>query len=117
MKIHNLVKELNLTVYEEGASLDREITGGYASDLLSDVMGHANQDNVWVTLQNHLNIIAVASLKDLAGIVLVQGLEPAPEVLQRAREEGITLLGTPLHTFEICARIYLTLCQHEPGAR
>ncbi len=80
-------------------------------------MGHANQDNVWVTLQNHLNIIAVASLKDLAAIVLVQGQEPAPEVLQRAREEGVTLLGTPLHTFEICARIFQTLYQHESGAR
>ncbi|MFA7408656.1 MAG: DRTGG domain-containing protein [Bacteroidales bacterium] len=117
MTLRNLIAELDLRVFAEGRDLDRKIAGGYASDLLSDVMGHAQQDTLWITLQNHLNVVAVASLKDLAGIILVHGQNPAPEVLQKAVEEGIALLGTPDPTFETCARISLILSRDEEDSR
>ncbi len=116
MKIAELVKELNLKVFEPGNNMDRILEGGYASDLLSDVMGHAKPDQVWITLQNHVNIIAVASLKDLAAIILVHGQEPGTDVLERAREEGITLLGTGLDTFRTAADVYLNLHSHAKGS-
>lgn len=117
MKVKDLVRKMGVKVIEPGLHMERDVTGGYASDLLSDVMGHAKQDQVWITLQNHLNIIAVASLKDLAAIILVHGQEPEPEVLIRAREEGMTLLGTDLDTFRTSAEIYLTLNQDGTGTR
>jgi predicted transcriptional regulator len=117
MNVNNLIARLNLRVFEPGKNLDRAVSGGYASDLLSDVMGHARQDAVWITLQNHVNVIAVASLKDLAAVILVHGQEPATDVLSRAREEGITLLGTEQDTFQTSAQVYMTLNQDETDTR
>ena len=65
MKVRELVEKLNLKVYSGESGLDNEITGGYTSDLLSDVMGFAKDGQIWVTLQTHKNIMAVATLKDL----------------------------------------------------
>ena len=60
------------------------MTGGYCSDLLSDVMGNACEGEIWITLQTHKNIMAVAALKEVAAILLVKGLRPAAEVLTLA---------------------------------
>jgi len=79
MKIVELVEKLNLDVRSAKENLDREITGGYASDLLSDVLANSKDGNLWITLQLHQNIVGVASMKDLAGIILVNGREPEPE--------------------------------------
>ena len=68
MKVSDLVKELNLTVFCGEAGLDAEISGGYTSDLLSDVMGHIDEGMLWVTMQTHQNIVAVATLKDAAAV-------------------------------------------------
>ena len=64
MKVCDLVKMLNLTVFCGEEGLDTEITGGYTSDLLSDVMGHIEEGMLWITMQTHQNILAVATLKD-----------------------------------------------------
>lgn len=109
MKVSELVKELNLTVFCGGDSLDKEITGGYTSDLLSDVMGHIEEGMVWVTMQTHQNILAVATLKDAAAIVIVNDAEPEEETLEKGREEEFPVLGTSLSTFEITGKIYQLL--------
>jgi serine kinase of HPr protein (carbohydrate metabolism regulator) len=106
MKVSELVEELELKVYAGKDSLDREITGGYVSDLLSDVMGFAKEGNVWITLQNHLNVIAIASLKDLSCVILVKNIIPGDDVLEKANEEGIPLLGSNSKTFELAGEIY-----------
>jgi len=117
MKVAELVKDLKLRIIVPGENMDRVISGGYASDLLSDVMGHSKQDQVWITLQNHLNVIAVASLKDLAAIILVHDQNPSEEVINRAIEEGVTMLGTDSDTFQIAALIYQSLHKNETGTR
>jgi serine kinase of HPr protein (carbohydrate metabolism regulator) len=106
MKVFELIKELELTVYTGSTGEDREITGAYVSDLLSDVMGNAKEGSIWITLQNHMNVIAVASLKELACIILVKGIKPIPEIVEKASEEGIPILGSTLNTFELSGRIY-----------
>lgn len=116
MKVSYLITQLNLRVFEPGRNMDRTVAGGFASDLLSAVMGHAKKDQVWITLQNHINVIAVASLKEVAAIILVHGLVPADDMLDRAREEGITLLGTESDTFNISANVFLTLNPDEKGS-
>ncbi len=79
----------------------RSVAGGYASDLLSDVMGNSEEGDLWVTLQKHVNIVAVARLKGLAGIVLVNGRHPEAEAAERAESEGIVIVSSPLPAFEI----------------
>ncbi len=80
---------------------DRDVQGGYASDLLSDVMGNSHEGDLWVTLQKHVNIVAVAQLNGLAGIVLVNGRRPEPDTAARAEEEHIPIISTELPTFDV----------------
>ncbi len=109
MKVRELVEKLGLKVFTGENRLDGEITGGYVSDLLSDVMGHADEGEVWVTLQTHKNIIAVASLKEIAAIILVKGLVPDEDTAQTAVEEGVVLLGSGESTFETAGKLYAVL--------
>ena len=106
MKIADLVAKLNLTVFSGGNGLAREISGGYVSDLLSDVMGNAKEGQVWITLQNHKNVMAVASLKDLAGIILVKGIKPDHDTIIKSDEEEIPFMGTEHDTFTIAGKLY-----------
>ncbi|WP_340110927.1 DRTGG domain-containing protein [Maribellus mangrovi] len=106
MKVSDLVNQLNLTVYCGEAGLTNEISGGYVSDLLSDVMGNASEGQVWVTLQSHQNVMAIASLKELAAVILVKGFEPEEDSVKYSNEEGIPVLGTSLSTFEISGKLY-----------
>ncbi|MCL2413411.1 MAG: DRTGG domain-containing protein [Bacteroidales bacterium] len=106
MTVKELKDQLNLTVFSGESGLDNTIDGGYVSDLLSDVMGHAEMGNVWVTLQTHKNIMAIASLKELAAIILVKGFKPDEDCIKQSNEEGIPILGTNEQTFDITGRIY-----------
>jgi predicted transcriptional regulator len=106
MKLQEIVKELSLEVRCAAHNLDKQVSGGYASDLLSDVMANSKKDNIWITLQIHQNIVAVASLKDLAGVIIVNGREPEEEALKKAEEENIPIMLTELPTFEVAGRLY-----------
>ena len=106
MKVSDLVDKFNLKVFSGEAGLDREITGGYVSDLLSDVMGNASEGEVWLTLQTHQNVMAIASLKELAAVILVKGFEPDEDTAEHSNEEGIPVLGTGMQTFELAGKLY-----------
>ncbi len=111
MKLQDIMNELSLEVkaFEEG--LQKEITGAYVSDLLSDVMAKSEDGNVWITLQTHLNIVAVADMKGLAGIVIVGNRPLQDEVIQKAEAERITILSTPFLAFEASGKLYKMLNQ------
>lgn len=106
MTVQELVNALNLTVLSGENGLNREIEGCYVSDLLSDVMGNAEINNVWVTLQTHKNVMAIASLKELACVILVKGQNASEETLAQSNEEGIPFLSTTMQTFETAGKIY-----------
>jgi len=106
MKVSDLIRQLDLKLFSGESGIERDIRGGYVSDLLSDVMGFAEEGEIWITLQTHQNVAAVASLKELPAILLVKGFEPEPETIKHSNEEGIPILGTSLTTFEITGRIY-----------
>jgi hypothetical protein len=106
MKLKDLVKEFGLDVKACSDQLDNEVTGGYASDLLSDVLAHADDGVLWVTLHIHQNIVAVASHKGLSGIVLVQGRVPEPDTVAKAEEENIPIMISDLPAFELVGRLY-----------
>ena len=106
MTVNEIVEKLGLKVFSGEKGLEKEITGGYVCDLLSDVMGHADQGNIWITLQTHKNVMAIASLKDLAAVVIVKGFEPETDAIEKSNEEEISILGTDLESFEITGKIY-----------
>jgi hypothetical protein len=104
--LESVIKVLNLKIRSGEDKLKTEVRGGYTGDLLSDVMGNSKEGDLWITRQVHQNIVAVASLKDLAGIVLVQDSEPAKDTLEKAMKEGIPILVSELSAFEVSARIF-----------
>jgi hypothetical protein len=106
MIVEEVVNKLQLTVVAASKGLDTEIKGGYASDLLSNVMGFAAAGNVWVTMQAHQNIIAVASLAGLAAVIVAGGTEPEKDTAHKAETEGVILLATKLSCFEIVGQLY-----------
>ena len=106
MQVKDIISILNLQIFGGEQGLDREISGGYTSDLLSDVMGQADSGKVWITLQTHKNVIAIASLKELAAVILIKGNEPDADMLAQAMDEGIPVLGTNEEAFETTGKLY-----------
>ena len=106
MKLTEIVDELGLRVAAGAGHLDVEVTGGYTSDLLSCAMAGAAQGNLWITLQGHLNIVAVASLNELAGVIVTEGKPVSRETTTKAEEEGVVLLLTPLTSYEVAGRLW-----------
>jgi predicted transcriptional regulator len=105
MKLEELCHQLSLEVRAAAGKLDAEVTGGYACDLLSCVMAKAQAGNVWITLQGHPNIVAVASLINLAGIIVAEGMSIEPATLQKAEQEGIPILATSLTTYTVVCKL------------
>lgn len=108
MTLHAIVEALSLTDLTPTvtANRDAEIMGGYASDLLSDVLANAPQGGLLVTLQVHLNVIAVASHADLRAVIFSSGRQPDDDVVQKAVDEGLSLFVSPSDTFDIVGRLY-----------
>jgi hypothetical protein len=109
MNLENIINELNLKVLAGKENTGRQVKGAYASDLLSDVMGKAREGYVWITMQTHKNIIAVASLKDIAAVIIVNGGNPDEGTLIAAAAEGVVLLGTTEAAFATCGKLYKIL--------
>lgn len=107
MTIKELAESLALEcVTPEIEASTAEVTGGYVSDLLSDVLAHAPNGGVLVTIQVHLNVVAVAVHAELTGVILASGRRPDDAVRERAIEEGVALYCTNESAFEIVGRLY-----------
>jgi len=109
MKLKEITEKLDLQVLTANSNLETEVSFGYTSDLLSDVIANSQEGQLWITLQIHQNIIAVAKLKDLAGIILVNSRQPDPETLKKAEEENITLMSTKDTAFVTSGKLYQLL--------
>jgi predicted transcriptional regulator len=104
MKIKDIVEALGCEVLAEGS--DQEVLSGYTSDLLSDVMGNCPEGSLWITIQRHMNVIAVAQLKQIVAILLVNGARPEADVIKRAEEEGIAILSTKENAFQVSGKVF-----------
>ena len=104
MTVSEIKEKLELRVFciPDG---ERDVTGGYAGDLLSWVMGRADAGDAWVTIMSNVNIVAVATLADPACIVLAEGVEPDTDTLIKAEDMGVNVLGSKKDTFALCAEI------------
>jgi len=106
MNLKDIIEKLNLQVLTAKDTLETEVSWGYTSDLLSDVIANSKEGNLWITLQTHQNIIAVAKLKDLAGIILVNNRMPEEETLKKAEQEKVPLMTTKDSAFNISGKLF-----------
>ncbi len=106
MRVKDLVKKFNLSIAAGKNGLDREVMDGYCGDLLSEVMGNAPAGCVWLTVQGHQNIVAVAVLREMAAIIVTGGQKPDAETIQKADQEGIPVLLWPNSSFSLAGRIF-----------
>lgn len=105
MTLHQIIRVLEATVLSGESRLDIEIDSGYASDLLSDVMANAQENQIWMTLQTHPNVVAVALLLNLGATVITGGYQPDPVTIEKAQSENIVLLTTTFKTFDAVIKL------------
>jgi len=105
MKVRDIVEALDLNILAGEAYLDRNVSGGYAADLLSCVMAGAQANNLWLTLQTHANIVAVASLLGVSAIIISEDAPVPQETLDKAEQQEVAILSSPEPTFETIARL------------
>ena len=84
---------------------EKEVTGGYCGDLLSFVMGRASSGDAWVTIMTNINTVAVASLTDVACVILADGSVPEQAVIERAQAQDVNLLVSEQPSYEVCAAL------------
>ena len=105
MKVCELAKEINAKYLNE-ANSEKVISSGFVCDLLSWAMAKGKSGMAWVTVQSHLNVIAVAALHDISCVVLPENIAMDQEVIDKAKEEEINILVSDLSAYEICGILY-----------
>ena len=100
MKISDLENNLPVMILTKKNYENRGLNGCYIGDLLSWVMSRAKSGNVWLTIMNNINIVAVASLTDVACIVLCEDVTVSEDVLDKANSEGVVIFKTSLTSYE-----------------
>ncbi|MDA3846944.1 MAG: DRTGG domain-containing protein [Vallitaleaceae bacterium] len=104
--VAHIIEELDCTLIAGKNGIDRSVESGFVGDLLSIVMGKAKADSVWITIQSHINIIAVASLVDVSCVIVTEGYDVDQLAINRANEEDIAILSTKLSSYEITTKLY-----------
>ncbi|MDY4920857.1 MAG: serine kinase [Phascolarctobacterium sp.] len=109
MKVKEMIEALNLKLLTKDVSEDAlyaEVEGGYASDLLSNAMGQAQPGMVWVTMQGHQNVAAVASLIGLSCVIVAGDGPVAAETLHKANMNDVVIAATEEPAFELIGKLY-----------
>lgn len=106
MKVRELMEKLGARALTGETGLDSEIKYGYSCDLLSWVMAHGGAGMAWVTVQTHMNVIAVATLHDMSCVIIPEGAQMDAEVAGKAAEEGVAVLMSDKSAYEICGLMY-----------
>lgn len=107
MKLDQIIKSLDLKVLTEILDFEQfEPVNGYVSDMLSCVMTGARKKGIWVTLQAHNNIVAVASLLDLSAVIITENAQPDEATIKKANEQGVVLLSTSRNSFYIVGKLW-----------
>jgi len=102
-----IIQSLDLTLLTNPGDFAAMIpTAGYTSDLLSCVMANAPREGIWVTLQAHVNIVAVAALLDVCAVIITEDAQPDLSTIAKANEEGVVLLATPSQSFHVVGKLW-----------
>ena len=107
MTLQELITTLNLKVITTPRDFNAVTPqGGYASDLLSCVIAGAQPGNIWVTLQAHMNVVAVAALRDVSAVILTENAQPEIAVIEKANEQNVILLGASEPSYQIVGKLW-----------
>lgn len=105
MRLTAIANTLGLTD-RTGTDAGAEVTSGYASDLLSDVLARAKEGTIWVTNQKHQNVVGVAVMLNLAAVIIAGGVQPDENTLEKAKAENVPLYSTDMTLYEVVGRLY-----------
>jgi serine kinase of HPr protein (carbohydrate metabolism regulator) len=106
MKIEQLISALDLKLENEVADLNRDIDGAIVGDLLSHIMGKSTEGQVWITIQTHKNVLAIASLNDLSCVIVSDGQKPDQGMMAAANDEELAVFTTDKSAFDISGELY-----------
>ena len=107
MNLQTVIENLQLNVLTEARDFSSIAPmGGYISDLLSCVMAGAKNGNIWITLQAHMNIVAVAAMLEVSAVIITENAQPDEATISKANEQGVVLLSTPKASYEICGALW-----------
>jgi hypothetical protein len=109
MTLRDIVRQLGLEVVAGAGWLDRDVSGGFSGDLLSNVLAAARPGNLWITIQRHVNVVGVAQVAGLSGVLLAGGEPPAAVVLAKAEEMAIPILLSRDGAFVLAGRLHRIL--------
>ncbi len=105
MKVKDLLKEEGFSVIAGEEGIDRELEGVYIGDLLSWVMAHLQENEAWITIQSHVNVIAVAVLNDAACILLAEGAYLDEDAKIKADQENLAVIKTTMSAYELAVKL------------
>ncbi len=106
MRLNEITDKPNLKVLSGKEHLNSSVSRGYVSDLMSDVIAHGKEGDIWITYQTHVNVVAIALMKNMAGVILIQGRELIPAAAEKAKEEGLPVLSSSKSAFEVAGELY-----------
>lgn len=109
----SIIKSLDLTLLTSLKTLKNNVRGAYCGDLLSDVLANASSGDLWITIHRHRNVIAVASLLNIGGVIITGSRRPDRDALIDAEKEGLPLFSTPLNNFQASGRLYKIFSEHD----
>ncbi len=100
--LKELSDRLELALLTDGYDETRAVTDAYVCDLLSWVMAKGRVGMAWITVQTHINVLAVASLHDFSCVIVPEGIQVPEETVKRANEEKITVFSSQHTAYELC---------------
>ena len=106
MQVREVMESRGLKLVTKEVPVEADVVGGYASDLLSNVMGQAAPGMVWVTMQGHQNIAAVASLIGLSAVIVAGDAPIEEDTLKKAEQNDVVILATPLSAYDVIGKLY-----------
>ncbi len=106
MKIIDLIQEIDGELLNKDANLDKDAKGGFAADLMSDVLASIQPESILVTGLSNPQVVRTAVMADISAIVLVRGKKPPQETVDLAKEEHIPLISTSLGMYQVCGKLF-----------
>jgi predicted transcriptional regulator len=106
MRLNEIKDILNLKVLSGGKNIESDVTRGYVSDLMSDVIAHGKEGDIWITYQTHVNVVAIALMKNMAGVILIQNRELIPSAAEKAEQERLPVFSSSYSAFELAGKLY-----------
>lgn len=107
MTLQEIIAELHLNILTQPQNFEAVVPqSGYASDLLSCVVAGAQPGNLWITLQAHMNVVAVAALREVSAVIITENAQPDADVIEKANQQNVVLLSTQAPSYQVVGKLW-----------